>query len=92
MRADTAPAGSEEAADVEKHGGRIDHIAYEAEDLEKEFAQAKEEGMDIIEGIVEVPEFWETDSSIFWCTGPEVKRWSIAKCCKIKVSEGWEVY
>ena len=53
------PAGSEEAADVEKHGGRIDHIAYEAEDLEKEFAH----------GIVEVPEFWENGFQYFLVYG-----------------------
>lgn len=63
------PAGSDEAADVETHGGRIDHIAYEAEDLEKEFAHAKEAGMDIIEGIVEVPEFWENGFQYFLVYG-----------------------
>ena len=51
------PRGSSEAEEIEKNGGRIDHIAYEVEDLEKEFEEAKACGMEIIEGIEQVPEF-----------------------------------
>ncbi|GEM_PF-1947106 len=53
------PDGSKEARDIEANGGRIDHIAYEVEDLEKELAAAKAAGMEIIEGIEQVPEFWD---------------------------------
>lgn len=63
------PAGSREAAEVEKNGARIDHIAYEVEDIEKEFAHAKDGGMDIIEGIVEVPEFWDNGFRYFLVYG-----------------------
>lgn len=63
------PAGSKEAADIEKNGARIDHIAYEVEDLELEFAHAKEAGMDIIEGIVDIPEFWDNGFRYFLVRG-----------------------
>lgn len=53
------PDGSKEAEEIRRCGGRIDHIAYEVEDLEKEFEEAKACGMEIIEGIEEVPEFWD---------------------------------
>ena len=59
------PPGSEEAIEAETKGGHIDHVAYEVEDLEKEFAHAKEVGMEIIEGLVDVPEFWENGFRYF---------------------------
>ncbi len=37
----------------------VDHIAYTVEDVDAAFAQAKAENLDITEGIVEIPEFWE---------------------------------
>lgn len=52
------PEGSEEAREVEASGGRVDHIAYECDDLEAAFLEAKACGMEIIEGIVDIPEFW----------------------------------
>ena len=53
------PDGSLEAEEINKNGGYVDHIAYEVEDIEKEFEEAKRCQLDIIEGIVQVPEFWE---------------------------------
>ena len=52
------PEGSTEAKDIAASGGRVDHIAYECDDLESAFAEAKQLDMDIIEGIVDIPEFW----------------------------------
>lgn len=59
------PEGSAEGEEIRKKGGKIDHIAYEVEDLEKEFAEAKACKMDIIEGIVPVPEFWDNGFAYF---------------------------
>lgn len=64
------PEGSCEWEDIKKNGGRIDHIAYEVENLEKEFAEAKACGMDIIEGIEQVPEFWEHGFAYFLVHAP----------------------
>ena len=64
------PRGSSEAEEIEKNGGRIDHIAYEVEDLEKEFEEAKACGMEIIEGIEQVPEFWENGFAYFLVYSP----------------------
>ncbi|MEG0048879.1 MAG: VOC family protein [Clostridia bacterium] len=52
------PAGSKEAQEIEMNGGKIDHIAFECDDLEVTFENAKKDGLEIIEGIVEIPEFW----------------------------------
>lgn len=59
------PEGSSEAREIEEKGGRIDHIAYEVEDLEQEFEEARACGMEIIEGIEQVPEFWENGFAYF---------------------------
>lgn len=53
------PAGSPEAEEILKNGGRVDHIAYEVEDVAEALEKAKACGMDIIEGVVPVPEFWD---------------------------------
>ena len=59
------PDGSEEAEEALKNGGHIDHVAYEVADLPLEFARAKEAGMFIIEGICDVPTFWERGFQYF---------------------------
>lgn len=59
------PDGSEEAKEVERMGGHVDHIAYEVEDIEKEFEKAQKNHLDVIEGIVQVPEFWENGFEYF---------------------------
>lgn len=64
------PKGSSEAEEIEENGGRIDHIAYEVEDLETEFEEAKACGMEIIEGIEQVPEFWENGFAYFLVYSP----------------------
>ena len=64
------PKGSGEAEKKKKNGGRIDHIAYEVEDLETEFEEAKACGMEIIEGIEQVPEFWENGFAYFLVYSP----------------------
>ena len=61
------PPGSEEAVEAETNGGHIDHVAYEVEDLELEFAHAREAGVEIIEGICDVPEFWDNGFRYFLC-------------------------
>ena len=40
------------------------------EDLEKEFEEAKACGMEIIEGIEQVPEFWENGFAYFLVYSP----------------------
>lgn len=64
------PQGSLEGEEIKKNGGRIDHIAYEVEDLDKEFEEAKACKMDIIEGIEQVPEFWENGFAYFLVYSP----------------------
>lgn len=59
------PEGSPEAEEIKKNGAKVDHIAYEVEDIEKEFAEAKACKMNIIEGIVDVPEFWDNGFRYF---------------------------
>ncbi|MBQ8306352.1 MAG: VOC family protein [Blautia sp.] len=59
------PPGSEEALEAERSGGHIDHVAYEVADLPLEFEHAKEAGMDIIEGICDVPTFWDNGFQYF---------------------------
>lgn len=59
------PDGSDEAVEAQEKGGHIDHIAYEVEDLPLEFAHAKEEGMEVIEGICDVPTFWDNGFQYF---------------------------
>lgn len=53
------PQDSEEANDVQRNGGRIDHLAFECDNLEAAFTEAKAQQLDILEGIVDIPEFWE---------------------------------
>lgn len=59
------PDGSEEAKEAQEKGGHIDHVAYEVEDLERELANAKACGMELIEGICDVPTFWENGFQYF---------------------------
>lgn len=59
------PEGSAEAEEIQKSGGRVDHIAYEVEDVDKELEEAEKCGMDIIEGVVQVPEFWDNGFEYF---------------------------
>lgn len=53
------PEGTEEAEEIKKNGGKIDHIAYSVEDIGAEFEKAVKDGMNILEGIVDIPEFWD---------------------------------
>ncbi len=53
------PEGSEEAEEIKKNGGRIDHIAYAVEDIETEYEKAVKSRMNILEDIVDIPEFWD---------------------------------
>ncbi|EMS72675.1 VOC family protein [Ruminiclostridium cellobioparum] len=64
------PQGSDDAQRAQLTGGWIDHIAYEVEDIEKEFETAKAEKLDIIEGIVEIPGFWEAGFQYFLVRSP----------------------
>ncbi len=53
------PKGSDAYNGFLKGPADIAHIAYTVDDVDAAFAQAKKEGLEIIEGIVELPEFWE---------------------------------
>lgn len=60
------PSGSEIAAKADESGGFIDHIAFEVEDIKSEYAQAmKQEGVEVIEGIVHIKEFWDNGFDYF---------------------------
>ncbi len=64
------PLGSDDAKRAFLTGGWIDHIAYEVENIEKEFETAKAEQLEIIEGIVEIPGFWEAGFQYFLVRSP----------------------
>jgi catechol 2,3-dioxygenase-like lactoylglutathione lyase family enzyme len=73
------PKGSDIARKAELCGGWIDHVAFEAEDLEKEFEEAKAQGLLIIEGIVEIPEFWDRGFRYFLLRSPSGEKVEICK-------------
>ena len=52
------PKGSEQYNSLLGGPADIAHVAYEVEDIEAAFAQAKEEGLNIMEGIVDLPTVW----------------------------------
>jgi lactoylglutathione lyase len=52
------PVGSAVYQVVKGGKGLIDHVAFAVEDIEASFSQAKTEGLDIIEGIISLPELW----------------------------------
>lgn len=64
------PQGSDIQRRAEVCGGWMDHIAYETEDLEAEMEHAKKLGALIIEGIVDVPEFWDNGFRYFLLRAP----------------------
>ncbi len=59
------PAGSEAAAEFVNNPGRVDHLAFSVADIEAAFRQAREDGEHIIEGIVDIPEFWDNGFRYF---------------------------
>ncbi len=59
------PAGSEAAAEFANNPGRVDHLAFLVDDIEAAFRQAKQDGEHIIEGIVDIPEFWDNGFRYF---------------------------
>lgn len=60
------PDSSEIAQKVQAAGGFIDHIAFEVEDIEKEFeAAVHHPDLEIIEGIVHIKEFWDKGFDYF---------------------------
>lgn len=52
------PAGSPAAEEFANGGGRVDHVAFVVDDIEASLQDAKKQGLDIIEGIVDLPELW----------------------------------
>lgn len=48
----------------------VAHVAYGVADIEAAFKQAKDEDMEITEGIVELPEFWERGYKYFMVKTP----------------------
>jgi catechol 2,3-dioxygenase-like lactoylglutathione lyase family enzyme len=64
------PRGSDIAQRAEICGGWLDHVAFEVEDLEKEFEKAKAQELIIIEGIVDIPEFWDRGFRYFLLRSP----------------------
>lgn len=63
------PDGSESAKEFVSGPGRVDHVAYAVADVEKAFADAKKMGAEIIEGIVDLPEFWAKGYRYFMIRG-----------------------
>lgn len=59
------PDGSDELAACKKTPGRIDHIAYDVNDVDRIFEEAKSAGLSIIEGMCEIKEFWEKGCRYF---------------------------
>lgn len=53
------PAGTAAAEEFANGPGRVDHLAFVVNDIESAFEEAKRRGEEIIEGIVDIPEFWE---------------------------------
>lgn len=52
------PEGHEQALQAAQ-GAFVDHVAYQVEDINRTLEEAKACGMDIIEGVCQVPTFWE---------------------------------
>jgi catechol 2,3-dioxygenase-like lactoylglutathione lyase family enzyme len=73
------PKGSDIARKAEICGGWIDHIAFEVEDIEKEFEKAKAQKLLIIEGIVEIPEFWDRGFRYFLLRSPSGEKVEFCK-------------
>ena len=59
------PKGSPEYHSFLTGPADIAHVAYEVEDIETAFAQAKRDGLDILEGIIDIPEFWKNGFRYF---------------------------
>lgn len=45
--------------------GYVDHVAYACDNIENAFAEAKADGLEILEGITDIPEFWDNGVRFF---------------------------
>jgi methylmalonyl-CoA/ethylmalonyl-CoA epimerase len=63
------PDGSAAAKEFATGPGRVDHVAFFVKDVEKAFADAKNMGAEIVEGIVDLPEFWANGYRYFVIKG-----------------------
>jgi catechol 2,3-dioxygenase-like lactoylglutathione lyase family enzyme len=63
------PDGSDAAKEFATNPGRVDHVAFAVADVEKAFADAKKMGAEVIEGIVDLPEFWAKGYRYFMIKG-----------------------
>lgn len=75
------PGESQQAIEANCYGGWVDHIAFEVEDIKKEYEEAICQGMEIIEGIIEIPEFWENGFEYFLVRSPGGEK---VEYCKVK--------
>lgn len=64
------PAGSDIARKAQREGGWLDHVAFQTQDLEAELQKARALGMQVIEGICTIPEFWENGFQYFLVRSP----------------------
>lgn len=48
----------------------IDHIAYTVDNVEAAYEQAKQDGLEIISEITNIPEFWDNGFRYFMVKGP----------------------
>ena len=53
------PPGSDQSIQANEGEAWIDHLAFAVRDVENEFEKAKNEHLEIIEGICDVPDFWD---------------------------------
>lgn len=73
------PAGSAGAAEMEIKQGVLDHIAYEVEDLEGEYGKAVAEGLEILQGLTDIPSFWDNGFRYFLVKSAEGNKVEICK-------------
>lgn len=64
------PEGSPEYAKFKNGPADIAHVAFAVADVDEAFKQAKADGLDITEGIVDLPEFWSKGYRYFMVKTP----------------------
>lgn len=54
--------------------GRIDHVAFDVDDIDSTFAEIKQRGFNVLEGKPVLLSFWERGCKYFNITGPDGER------------------
>jgi catechol 2,3-dioxygenase-like lactoylglutathione lyase family enzyme len=73
------PEGSAGAAEMDIRKGVLDHIAYEVDDLEGEYKKAVEEGLEVLQGLTDIPSFWDNGFRYFIVKSPAGDKVEICK-------------